>query len=392
MSTPLGTTITLACLMAAGMSMAASGSSVPASLVAMEHERYVLPDAEQRLLTANGRQYQVFIAAPPQPPPEGGYSVIYVLDGNTMFLTTAEAARAYARRRDESARRRALVVGIGYPPGADIPAARTFDLTPPSGSLPSERPTGGAAAFLDFIEHDLKPLIARDYPVDSKRQALIGHSLAGLFVIDTLTRRPEAFQAYVAMSASFWFDDHAVLPRIDAFAQRRRDDDAPLRLLLTVGEYEGRPRPEAWMHDPERARDAARKLGQRAQVTHARRTAERLSRAPAMLADFREVLGEDHGSVIPAAIGRGVDFILAGPESVPAVPSSEAYQRLGPEGRYRLRMQVRALPDFHRIPWLERLRAVLDAGLDTAGQAALSEERDRMDREFGSAPSRPETD
>ena len=352
----------------------------------MEHERYVLPDAEQRLLTANGRQYQVFIAAPPQSPPEGGYSVIYVLDGNTMFLTTVEAARAYARRRDESVRRRALVVGIGYPPGTDISATRTFDLTPPSGNLPSERPTGGAAAFLDFIEHDLKPLIARDYPVDPMRQALIGHSLAGLFVIDTLIRRPEAFQTYVAMSASFWFDEHAVLPRIDAFAQRRGEGDAPLRLLLTVGEYEERPRPEAWLHDLEQARDTARKLGQRAQVTHARQTAERLSRAPAMLADFREMPGEDHGTVIPAAIGRGVDFILTGPDSVPAVPSAEEYLRLGPEGRYRLRMQVRALPDFHRISWLGRLQAILDAGLDRAGHAALLEEGDRMDREYGSSP------
>ena len=127
------------------------------------------------------------------------------------------------------------------------------------------------------------------------------------------------------MSASFWFDDHAVLPRIDAFAQRRQHGDAALRLLLTVGEYEERPRPEAWLQDPVRARETAHRLGQRAQVTHARRTAQRLSRAPAVLADFREIPGEDHGTVIPAAIGRGVDFILAGPETgsaqTPAIPA-----------------------------------------------------------------------
>ena len=358
----------------------------------MEHEAYVLPDAEQRLLTANGRQYQVFIAAPSQPPPEGGHAVIYVLDANTMFLTTVEAARAHARRRDESARPHALVIGIGYPPSTDIAAARTFDLTPPSGTLSSGRLTGGAAAFLDFIEHELKPLVARDYPVDPARQALVGHSLAGLFVIDSLIRRPDAFQTYVAMSASFWFDDHAVLPRIDAFAQQRGDGDAVLRLLLTVGEYEERPRPEAWVRDPAQARDTARKLGQRAQVTHARQTATRLSRAPAVLADFREIPGEDHGTVIPAAIGRGVDFILAGPESVPAVPSAAEYLRLGPEGRYRLRMQVRALPEIHRIPWLERLQAALDAGLDTAIRVQLHEEAGCMDREYGSRPSGAESD
>lgn len=381
----------LTCLLVAGVPPAA----------AAEREPYVLPGAEQRLLTASGsgRQYQVFIATPPQPPPADGYPVIYVLDGNAMFLTVVEAVRAYARRRDDGSRMSALVVGIGYPPGTDVSEARTYDLTSPSdAAVPVERPpsrrgearprhpTGGAPAFLDFIQDDLKPAIARDHPVDSRRQALIGHSLAGLFVLDTLTRRPDAFQTYVAMSASFWFGDHGLLPRIEAFASARSADDAPGRVLLTVGEYEERPRPEAWADHPARAAEALDGLRRRAQVTHARETAKRLAGAHAMLADFVEIAGEDHGTVIPASIGRGVGFILTGPFDVPAVPTAEEYMRLGAEGRYRLRMQVRALPDLHRIPWLNGLKASLQSGLDKDTHAELHEERQRMDRRYGSRP------
>lgn len=374
--------LVLAALLVAGPAPAAALAAVG------EREPYVLPGAEQRLVSASGsgRQYQVFVATPPQPPPADGYPVIYVLDGNAMFLTTVETVRAYARRRDDRSQLRALVVGIGYPPGADIAEARTFDLTPALDESRSRRPTGGADAFLDFLETDLKPAIARDYPVDAGRQALMGHSLAGLFVIDVLTRRPDMFQSYVAMSSSLWFGDHGVLPQVDAFVRQRTGDDAARRVLLTVGEYEERPRAEAWAGNRARARDSLHDLRRRGQVAHARRTAERLARAPAMLVDLAEIGGEDHGTVIPASIGRGVDFILAGPHEIPPVPTAAEYMALGAEGRYRLRMKVRALPDLHRIPWLRGLRASLGSGLSQEERARLHDERQRMDRTYGSRP------
>ena len=49
---------------------------------------------------------------------------------------------------------------------------------------------------------------------------------------------------------------------------------------------------------------------------------ERLAALPGMLVDFREIAGEDHGTVISAAIGRGLDFVVAGPPAVPPVPSA----------------------------------------------------------------------
>ena len=307
----------------------------------------------------------------------------YLLDGDHTFLTAVEAARAYARRRDDRGATPALVVGIGYPPGTDLTAARTFDLTPPKKG--HALPTGGASAFMDFIERDLKPAIARDYPVNPERQALLGHSLGGRFVLDMMLSRPGAFRDYVAMSSSFWFGGHEILPRIDAFGRQRAADAPPIRLLLTVGEYEETPEPGSWAASARRSSNTLEALARRGQVTHARASAQRLAALPGMLVDFREIAGEDHGTVISAAIGRGLDFVVAGPPAVPPVPSARDYLKLTPDERYRLRMQVRALPSLHRTPWLVQFRAAL-AGLDDATRARLDEERERMDAEHGSRP------
>lgn len=347
-----------------------------------------LPQSRQwtQRATGSGREYAVFVAVPDGPAPAGGYATIYVLDGNAMFLTAAEAVRAYARRRDPERDTRAIVVGIGYPDGVDVPAARTFDLTPAVQEPRSRYPAGGADAFLAFIEDDLKPRIAREFAVDPRRQALMGHSFGGLFTLYALTRRPQAFQTYVGMSSSFWFGGHDLSARVAAFAQARGAEAAPVRVLLTAGEYEQRPSPEDWARDPGRASKAAEDLAQRGQVVRAREAARQLAQAPGMLVDVREIAGEDHGTVIPAAIGRGVDFILNGPRGVPPVPTAQEYLQLGPEGRYRLRMQVRALPDPNRIPWLNALKANLTQGLDAAQREKLHAERQEMDARHGSRP------
>lgn len=364
-----------------------AGAAEPAPVEAATAE-VRLPQSRQwtQRAAGSGREYAIFVAVPDGPAPEGGYATIYVLDGNAMFLTAAEAVRAYARRRDPERDTRAIVVGIGYPDGVDVPAARTFDLTGALQESRSRHPTGGADAFLDFIEDDLKPRIAREFPVDPRRQALMGHSFGGLFTLSTLARRPQAFQTYVGMSSSFWFGGHDLSARVAAFAQARTADAAPVRVLLTAGEFEQRPSPEDWARDPARASKAAADLAQRGQVARAREAARQLAQAPGVLVDVREIAGEDHGTVIPAAIGRGVDFILNGPRAVPPVPTAQEYLGLGPEGRYRLRLQVRALPDPNRIPWLNRLKATLEGGLDAATRKQLHEERARMDAQYGSRP------
>jgi len=292
---------------------------------ALAGESVQIPHSRQWAMHSvhTGRVHEIFVAVPDAPAPAEGYTVIYVLDGNSMFLTTVDAVRAYSRRRDAAAQAHALVVGIGYPDGVDIAAARGFDLTPDVNEPRSRYPTGGAEALMAFMVEELKPYVAAQFQVNPKRQALIGHSLGGRLTLDMLLRHTDQFQGYVAMSASFWFGQHDLVRRVEAFVKARRAGElppVPARVLLTAGEFEQQPRPEEWWRDPMRAARVAEDLTQRGQIAHARSAATALAGVEGIEAEFQEIAGEDHGTVVPAAIGRAVRFILVGGQGPPATP------------------------------------------------------------------------
>jgi uncharacterized protein len=65
---------------------------------------------------------------------------------------------------------------------------------------------GGARRFQDFIAAEVIPFVDATYRTGEGR-ALMGESLAGLFVVDTFLHRPELFRDYIAISPSLWWDD-----------------------------------------------------------------------------------------------------------------------------------------------------------------------------------------
>lgn len=65
---------------------------------------------------------------------------------------------------------------------------------------------GGARRFQDFVANEVIPLIEANYRTGEGR-ALMGESLAGLFVVDTFLHRPALFRDYIAISPSLWWDD-----------------------------------------------------------------------------------------------------------------------------------------------------------------------------------------
>ncbi|KAF1685082.1 esterase [Pseudoxanthomonas broegbernensis] len=335
--------------------------------------------------SASGREYRVFVSIPDRPPPPAGYRVLYVLDGNAMFLTAVEAARAMERRPDVPRDAPAVVVGIGYPPGTDIGAARAFDLTPPGSEHARIRAaTGGADAFLDFIERDLKPALAAQVALDPAQQALFGHSFGGLFVLHALAARPQAFQTWIAASPSVWMIPQGLREAIGSLAGRRDAASPPLRLLVTVGEHEQRPAPALRAHPD--ARKLIALLQERTQVDNARAIAALAGGVPGIEVRLDEIAGEDHGTVVPGAIGRAVWFALAPPLPAPPLPTAQEYLRMTPEQRYDLRLWVRELPDGRRIPWLAGLKRTLHDGLTAEQVQALHAERNRMDQEYGTRP------
>lgn len=64
---------------------------------------------------------------------------------------------------------------------------------------------GGSAAFRDFIRDELMPSVRRKYRVTDET-AIIGESLAGLFIVETFFLQPKMFGTYLALSPSLWWN------------------------------------------------------------------------------------------------------------------------------------------------------------------------------------------
>lgn len=262
--------------------------------------------------SAEGSEYRIFISKPDRPASGKGYGVAYFLDGNAVFGLAAEALRLQTFRQSEI--EPTVLVGIGYPTDApyDI-RRRTLDLTPAAAAratLPRPDgsdwpPSGGAEKFFGFIEDELKAVIEAEFPIDRERQAIFGHSFGGLFVLHILFTHPEAFQTYIAASPSVWWKDCAIIESEQAFAAEGSRKTRGRQLLITAGSREQDP--GASPYGAERG-EWVRKARM---VENAEEMVGRLSRLPAenVRVDFMKFDGENHISVIPAAISRAVGLI-----------------------------------------------------------------------------------
>jgi len=131
--------------------------------------------------------------------------VLYMPDGglDEDFPHVVRAVEALTARGKV---RPVIVVGIPN-------TQRRRDLTPPT-QVPSDRAiapqVGGSAAFRQFIREELIPEVDRRYRTTPER-AIIGESLAGLFVIETLLKEPSLFRHYAALDPSLWWNAGALV-------------------------------------------------------------------------------------------------------------------------------------------------------------------------------------
>jgi predicted alpha/beta superfamily hydrolase len=85
---------------------------------------------------------------------------------------------------------------------------RRRDLTGPTGVAEDRKiapRVGGSAKFRAFLRDELMPAIGKRYSV-TKERAIVGESLAGLFVVETLIVEPDLFDTYVAFDPSLWWN------------------------------------------------------------------------------------------------------------------------------------------------------------------------------------------
>jgi predicted alpha/beta superfamily hydrolase len=74
---------------------------------------------------------------------------------------------------------------------------------------------GGSQAYRNFIRTELMPEVEKRYHV-TKERAIVGESLAGLFVVETLALEPDLFDTYIAIDPSLWWNDRRLAKRLAA--------------------------------------------------------------------------------------------------------------------------------------------------------------------------------
>ncbi|MFO0944200.1 MAG: alpha/beta hydrolase-fold protein [Pirellulales bacterium] len=92
---------------------------------------------------------------------------------------------------------------------------RHRDLTGPTDvvtDIEKTKQRGGSKDFRSFIRDELIPMIEKQYRCNSER-AIVGESLAGLFVVETCLLEPTLFDRYIAMDPSLWWNDHQLVAR-----------------------------------------------------------------------------------------------------------------------------------------------------------------------------------
>ncbi len=150
------------------------------------------------------------------------YPVLYLMDGESHFSMIAELCR-YLSRWDVNVMPEMIIVGI---PNTN----RTRDLTPthsiidyygkPDTSATSWlKPSGGNDKFLQFISEELIPYVETHYKTHPFK-IFAGHSFGGITAIDCFLNNPNMFNAYIALSPSFWWDNGYLLKLADKKLQK----------------------------------------------------------------------------------------------------------------------------------------------------------------------------
>ncbi|KAF2854711.1 siderophore esteras-like protein IroE-like protein [Plenodomus tracheiphilus IPT5] len=189
------------------------------SPIITEFPANILPNVGFYKATNGSWEYQIQLSWPLNWTTQAESTTVetmYVLDGNAIGMSATEAWRR--RRPVEFNQPDSIVVSIGYPETIeDSPysSQRYNDMQPPvcANCTPAAVPgvPSNADNFIEFIDTALRPWVRGSaFPnADFDRDALFGHSFAGLFVLYTLVARPDLFDTFLAASpALYWNDDY----------------------------------------------------------------------------------------------------------------------------------------------------------------------------------------
>lgn len=156
------------------------------------------------ILNRNGDAYEMNIYVPRSYANEVDrkYPVLYLIDGGRDQDFKHIAGLADLASVNPYAFQELIVVGVQT-------LNRRFELTSMNTDPRYNRPEGtigGSDEYRDFLKTKVIPLTEKKLRVNETR-IVMGESLAGLFIAETLLKTPELFTDYIAISPSLWYDN-----------------------------------------------------------------------------------------------------------------------------------------------------------------------------------------
>ena len=159
---------------------------------------------DSRLL-AETRRINVYLPPRYADSPNARVPVLYMPDGGMAedFLHVAGLVQVSV---SNGTMRPFILVGIEN-------TERRRDLTGPTENADDKKiapRVGGSAAFRAFIRQELMPTVKARYRTTAET-AIVGESLAGLFVMETFLLEVDLFDTYIALDPSLWWNNQKLV-------------------------------------------------------------------------------------------------------------------------------------------------------------------------------------
>lgn len=174
------------------------------------------------------RRINVYRPSPYGLAPDAPLPVMYMPDGGIQedFLHVAGLIQVLS---GNGTMRPFLLVGIEN-------TERRRDMTGPT-TVESDKKiaprVGGSQAFREFIRAELMPAIEGRYRTTAET-AIVGESLAGLFVMETLVVAPAMFDTYIAFDPSLWWNDSRLVSAAGALLESGKAGKARVYLATSA--------------------------------------------------------------------------------------------------------------------------------------------------------------
>jgi predicted alpha/beta superfamily hydrolase len=214
--------------------LASLGSASPAA--AQQLLPVTIPNSEHHVMQSvvAGHTYDVYVHLPAGYTAAAAkkYPVLYVVDGDNDFAPTLEYLGLLMAEYHIA---EPLVVAIGDGGLIGTPGnKRTRDFTPTA--TPATPESGGAPAFLGFIEQELFPFVEKTYRADPAQRTYYGYSMGGLFGTYVLFQKPTLFQNILLGSPALGYDKGSIFEVEKAY--HATHTALPVHVFLEVGELE----------------------------------------------------------------------------------------------------------------------------------------------------------